>query len=419
MIGAGVFTSLGFQVADLRSDLSILLVWGIGGLVALCGAASYAELGAALPRSGGEYHLLGRTWHPLAGFLAGWLSMTVGFAAPVALSCAAFGAYVGEALLGGGRSAQLLCASGLLLALTAVHLIDLRVSSRFQAAATGLKAALILALIGAAAAGGDAGRLELTVEPREWVSAPFAVALFFVSYSYSGWNAAVYVAGEMSNPQRDLPRALLLGTGAVTLLYVLLNAAFLASAPREALSGQIEVGLVAARHLFGEEGGRLVGLLIAAGLVSTVSAMLWAGPRVAQMMGEDWALLRPLSRTTGRGIPWAATLLQAGIALALLWGGGFREVLVYIEFTLLLSTFLTVAGVFWLRWKEPELPRPFRTWGYPFTPLIYLLFTGYALVRVGSSPGQWLQSALGLATVLGGAGLYLLARRSISRASWQ
>lgn len=414
MIGTGVFTSLGFQVMDFPGGFSIAVLWILGGVVALCGAACYAELGALFPRSGGEYHLLGKTWHPLAGFLAGWLSLTVGFAAPVALACSAFGAYASGALFGGSQAARLACGLGVLVAVTAIHLASIRISGRFQLVATALKLA---ALTGLAAAGwfgaptDGASLLPRLGEVAGLAQPSFAMALFFVAYSYSGWNAAVYIAGELENPPRDLPKALLLGTGAVTVLYVVFNLALLRSTPVELLRGQVEVGLVAARHLFGDSGGRAMGALIAAGLVSAISAMMWAGPRVAATMGQDWNLFAPLARTSATGVPWMATLWQALIASAFLVAGGFQAVLTYTEFTLSLSTFLAVAGVVWLRWKAPDLPRPFRCWGYPVTPALFLLATGYALIRFATHPDQWHKSWLGLATVASGALLYPFAKR--------
>ena len=411
MIGTGVFTSLGFQVVDFPGGFSIGALWALGGIIALCGAVSYAELGAMFPRSGGEYHLLQRTWHPLAGFLAGWLSITVGFAAPVALACSAFGTYLAGAA-GFSATTATTASLALLAATTAVHLASIHVSARFQVAATGLKVAV---LAGLAAAGWFApptagfSLLPQTGETAALTSPAFAVALFFVAYSYSGWNAAVYIAGELKDPPRDLPKALIAGTGVVTALYIAFNLALLRSTPASSLRGQLDVGQAAARHLFGEEGGRIMGALIAVGIVSAVSAMMWAGPRVAATMGRDWRQLAPLARTSTTGVPWVATLCQAALAAGFILLGGFKDVLTYTEFTLSLSTFLTVAGVFWLRWKRPDLPRPFRCWGFPFTPVLFLLATGYALVRFATSPDQAAKSWIGFATVAAGALLYRFA----------
>jgi len=414
MIGTGVFTSLGFQVYDFPGGFSILILWLVGGVIALCGAASYAELGSMFPRSGGEYHLLGRAWHPLAGFLAGWLSMTVGFAAPVALACTAFGEYASGAFSHGSAAAPRLWALAALAVATAVHLTSIRVSGRVQLAATTVKIVVLLAL---ATAGWLAAPTEAFSmrpapgEPSRLAEPAFAVALFFVAYSYSGWNAAIYIVGELENPARDLPKALLVGTGVVAALYIAFNLALLRSTPVDALRGQVDVGLVAARHLMGETGGRMMGAAIAVGLISAISAMMWAGPRVAATMGQDWRLFAPLARTSAAGVPRVATLWQAAIAAAFITAGGFKAVLTYTEFTLSLSTFLTVAAVFWLRWKLPSSPRPFRCWGYPITPAVFLAATGYALVRFASHPDHARQSWLGLATIASGAIVFLIATR--------
>lgn len=415
MIGTGVFTSLGFQVVDFSGGFSVAALWIIGGLIALCGAVSYAELGSLFPRSGGEYHLLQKSWHPLPGFLAGWLSITVGFAAPVALACTAFGEYLAGAAGFTAPSVRKLAAVTLLATATAVHLASIRVSGRFQLAATGVKVAVLVGLAAAGWAAPPISGFSLRPAPGELsglAQPAFAVALFFVAYSYSGWNAAVYIAGELNDPPRDLPKALIVGTGLVTVLYVAFNLALLRSTPVESLRGQIDVGQAAARHLFGDDGGRLMGALIAVGLVSAVSAMMWAGPRVAATMGQDWRLLAPLARTSATGVPWIATLWQATLASVLILVGGFRDVLTYTEFTLSLSTFLTVAGVFWLRWKRPDLPRPFRCWGFPVTPALFLLATGYALVRFATSPDQAAPSWIGFATVAAGAVVYRWAKSS-------
>jgi basic amino acid/polyamine antiporter, APA family len=414
MIGTGVFTSLGFQVFDVPSGFGIALLWLLGGVIAFCGAVSYAELGAARPRSGGEYHLLGQAWHPLAGFLSGWLSMTVGFAAPVALACSAFGTYAANSVVGGGPTGRMLCALAVLALVTLVHLFTTRLSARFQLAATVLKLCVLLVLIAAGWAAAPAAPISFFPQSGDLDlvrRGEFIVALFFVSYSYAGWNAAIYITGELENPARDLPRALIAGTGAVTVIYVLFNMALRRSTPVEELRGQVDVALVGARHLFGETGGRAMGALISLGLVSAISAMMWAGPRVAATMGQDWRLFAALARTNRAGVPFVAVIWQALIAAAFIVAGGFQEVVTYIEFTLSLSTFLTVAGVFWLRWKEQGAPRPYRAWGYPVTPALFLLMTGYALVRFATHPEQWSKSVLGLATVGAGAVLYAVSPR--------
>ena len=413
MIGTGVFTSLGFQVGDLPSGFAIVALWTLGGICALCGALSYAELAAALPRSGGEYHLLGTIYHPAVGFLAGWISATVGFAAPIALAAMAFGKYLGP--LAPTLPPALLSFAGLWVP-TLLLLAGSRVGSRFLNAATLLKIALIVAVIVAAFATGPAEAIRFrpaASDVRLLTSGPFALSLVYVMYAYSGWNGSVYIAGELRDPTRTLPRALGLGTALVMLLYVALNAAFLHRTPIAELTGKVEVGLIAGTHIFGPAGARIMAGLIGTGLVSAIAAMMWTGPRVTTTMGEDHRALAWLTPRTGAGVPARAILFQAAIATALLLTGSFARVLTYVQFSLLACSFATVLGVFVLRRTQPALPRPYRTWGYPFTPLVFLAISAWMMAHVvRSSP---LESLAGLATMAVGLLVYFLSPATTGR----
>ena len=407
MVGVGVFTSLGFQVGDIPSGFALLLLWGVGGVVALCGALCYAELAAMFPRSGGEYTFLARAFGPALGFMAGWLSGTVGFSAPVALAAMAFGQYAGAVLPG---LPPLPLGLAVLWTVTAVRLRGGRQGHRFQVAATLVKLALILAFLAAGAVGGGGGTVRFAPaasDARLVLGAPFAVSLVFVMYAYSGWNAATYIVGELADPPRSLPRALLAGTGLVVALYVALNAVFLYTTPTADLAGQIEVALIAGRHVFGEAGGRLVGALICAGLIPTLAAMMWIGPSVTVAMGEDVALLRALARRSPTGVPVAAILLQAGVATLLLLTQSFEAVLDFIQFALTACAFLAVLGLIRLRIVRPDLLRPVRAWGYPVTPAVFLAVTGFMLAHLAAS--RPLQSLAGALTMLAGLGLHRLA----------
>jgi APA family basic amino acid/polyamine antiporter len=241
------------------------------------------------------------------------------------------------------------------------------------------------------------------------VLGPIAIALFFVMYSYSGWNAAIYIASEVSEPQRSVPAALLLGTAVVAVLYVALNAAFLFSTPMAEVAGKTEVALVVGKAVLGATGGKVMAALIAFGLVSSISAMLWAGSRVAQTMGEDYRLFQWLAKPNRRGVPIAAVCWQGGLALLLLLTSTFESVLIFIEIVLLAPSFLTVLGVFILRRQQPDLPRAYRTWGYPFTPLVFLCASVYLLcfcIKLRTTESLWGAAVLGA-----GALVYVLARR--------
>lgn len=286
MVGVGVFTSLGFQVKDIPSGFSILLLWTVGGIVALCGVFSYGELGAMFPRSSGEYNFLGRTYHPAFGFLAGWVSATVGFAAPVALAAMAFGEY-GRAIL--PDAPPLALAIGVVWLVSIVQLTGVKHSSTFQLIATVLKVVLITAFLVTGfviATPQPVSFAPSSADPAYVLSAPFAISLVFVMYSFSGWNAATYIIGEMRFPERNLPRAMLSGTLIVLVLYVALNAVFLHTAPIGKLGGQLDVARISGSYIFGEIGGRVVGAMICVGLISSISAMMWIGPRVTMTMGR-------------------------------------------------------------------------------------------------------------------------------------
>jgi APA family basic amino acid/polyamine antiporter len=415
MVGVGVFTSLGFQVKDIPSGFSILLLWVVGGIVALCGVFSYSELGAMFPRSSGEYNFLARAYHPAFGFLAGWVSATVGFAAPVALAAMAFGQYAKAVVPG---APPLALAIGVVWLVSLVQLAGVRHSSTFQLIATGIKVALIIGFLAAGFLIGTPQPVSFAPSAADWghiVSAPFAIGLVFVMYAFSGWNAATYIIGEMHTPQRSLPRALLTGTLVVLVLYVALNAVFLHTAPIDKLAGQLDVARISGGYIFGELGGRIVAAMICIGLVSSISAMMWIGPRVMMTMGEDIPVLRVFSRRSTRGAPAYAILFQLAVSSLMLLSESFEAVLDLIQFSLLFCSFFTVLGVIKLRITRPELPRPYRAWGYPVTPIVFLLVTLFMMYYLLTE--RPLQSALGILIMISGLAIYAIFRKRPDGAS--
>ncbi len=412
MVGTGVFTSLGFQLLEIRSGFVLLMLWAIGGIAAVCGAMTYAELGAALPRSGGEYNFLARIFHPAAGFASGWVSATIGFAAPTALAAITFAAYA-TSILSGGSSEwfEKTLASVLVIALTLVHASTRRNSGGLQVIFTILKIGVILGFCLAAVTFVDAAQpVRFLPSPGDEVlltSGTFAVSLIYVSYAYTGWNAATYLSSELEKPQRTLPGILMTGTLVVMLLYLALNYVFLSVAPMDAMAGQIEVGYIAAQFAFCDLGGRFAGLALSLLLVSTVSAMTLAGPRVLHVIGEDFHALRFLSRTNTDGIPTAAIYFQSSLAVVFILTSSFESILVFAGFTLALNSFATVLGVFVLRWRQPDLHRPYRTFAYPITPLVYLALTGWTLIFV--LVNKPLEALFGLGIVSAGLIFYGLS----------
>jgi APA family basic amino acid/polyamine antiporter len=412
IIGTGVFTSLGFQLADIQSGFALIMLWIVGGVAALCGALCYGELSAALPRSGGEYHFLSEIYHPAIGFMAGFISATVGFAAPIALAAMAFGRYFhGVFNLG----SPVLLSFVLVWAVAAFHFGNLILGSAFQNTWTIVKLILIAVLIGAGLMISDKQPIDFLPKATDVTSifsGGFAVALVYVMYSYSGWNASSYIIGEVKKPERNVPASLLCGTLIVMVTYVLLNAVFLIAAPAAEMRGQIEIGLIAGRHIFGENGGRIVGAIICLGLISAVSSMTWIGPRVTMSMGEDHWLLRLLGRKNQSGVPTNAVLLQLVIVSVLLLTRSFELVLVYIQFALLLCSVLAVGGVFVLRFRRPDIARPYRVWFYPLPPLVFIAITLWMMIYLFRS--KPVESVAGSATAIAGLLLYFCAGKRVS-----
>lgn len=409
MIGTGVFTSLGFQLADIRSEFVLLMLWVVGGLTALCGALTYAELGAALPRSGGEYNFLGRIYHPSVGFVSGWISATIGFAAPTALAAITFGTYLAS-VFPALSPAWLAC--GLVILLSIAHATSRRSSGGVQRAFTAVKILLIVGFcLLAALLVEEPQAISLLPQKGDGTlltSGAFAVALIYVNYAYTGWNAATYLTGELERPEQTLSRVLLQGTLVVMLLYVLLNTTFLYVAPTEAMVGRLEIGYVAAEHAFGSSGAAIMAVILALLLISTASAMMMAGPRVLQVIGEDHHAFRVLAKVNADGVPAIAVAVQSGLTLLFILTASFESILVFAGFTLGTSTFFTVLGVFVLRRRSPDLPRPYRVWGYPLPPLIFLAITGWTLTYILAqrpAEGLW-----GLGIIASGAVLYAFTR---------
>ena len=389
MVGTGVYTTLGFQLQNLSSGFSILCLWVLGGVISLCGALSYAELAARIPRSGGEYTYLSEIYHPALGFMAAFVSLIAGFAAPIALSAMAFGSYL--------HAAFPFCPVHLsswivVLLISLFHLRSLQVSSLVQVAATALKFLLVALFIavGFWSLSRNAGAWAvLTPHARsaeELLRPSSGIALIFVLYAYSGWNAVTYLAGEVRSGGRIVGLSLVLGTLAVALFYVMLNAIFLTSAPLSELRGVLNVGSVAAQHLIGPSGGRIMSGIISFGLLASISAMVWAGPRVIQRVGEDYPIFAWLARRTATGIPRRAILLQLLLVLGLITGASFETVLLFAQIPLLLCLILGVSGLLVLRKKEGGLSRTlgsrpqFTCPLYPLPPVLFILCSGAGLL---------------------------------------
>lgn len=373
MVGTGVFTTSGFLLGDLGSPMRVLAAWLVGGILAALGALSYGALARRIPESGGEYTFLSRTLHPAAGFLAGWVSLLVGFSAPLAAAAVGFGEYTQPWTGLAPRGTATLLVLGFAL----LHGAHVRHGARAQDWSVGTKIVCIVLFVAY-------GATHLPVvehTPAPALNLPdFAVSLVWVSFSYSGWNAAVYVGGEIQNPERNLPRALLWGTGLVTGLYLALNAVFVFSAPMSQLAGKLDVGRLAAEAIGGRHWGIAASALVALALLTSVSSLTMAGPRVSARMASEGNLPRWLA--CAGGPPRAAIALQTAIALFLVWTTAYEQLLTFIGFTLGLSAAATVFGLMVLRQREGErLPIP----GWPWVPALFILanlaITSFTIAR--------------------------------------
>jgi APA family basic amino acid/polyamine antiporter len=410
MIGTGVFTSLGFQLVDIKSVFTLMMLWLVGGIAALCGALTYAELGANLPRSGGEYNFLTRIYHPAAGFISGWIAITVGFAAPIALAAMTFGAYLSASIDG---VSPILSASVLVITLTVMHCFSRKASGGAQVVLTLLKMILIIVfcvLVSVFVESPQPVSLIPTTRDVDLIfGGAFAVSLIYVNYAYTGWNAATYITNELDDPQRSLPIVLIAGTAMVLIIYLALNFIFLYAAPMEAMEGKIEIGVIVAEHAFGASGGMVMGIMLAMLLVSTVSAMVIAGPRVLQVIGEDFSIFRFLSIPNKNGVPAVAIVCLGILSVVFILTSTFESVLVFSGFILGVNTLFAVFGVFVIRWRKMNIEGAYRTFGYPVTPIIYLAITLWTLVYILINRPQ--EGWAGIAMIASGLVLYFVSKK--------
>jgi len=405
MIGTGVFTSLGFQLSDIQNTWSIVLIWVLGGVFALIGAFTYAELGTNFDESGGDYIFLSKLIHPLVGYVYAWTSLTVGFTAPIAISVMAMQSYlnpINPAIFNEWFGVAVI------LILAAVHSVSLGQSGKFHNISTGIKIGFILILIilGFSYVPVQEGAIDLGSSWQEEIFLPgFAVALLYVTYAYTGWNAAAYIVDEIKDVRRNLPKALIIGSAVVTLLFVLIQIVFLKHASVDQLSGKVEVAFIAFKNLFGTQGGNWVSYFIAIQLIATISGYLWTGSRITFAMAKDHSLWRKLAVKNKNGIPVRALWFQSVVAILLTLTGTFEQVLLYASFVLQLMGTLTVASIFWLKGRKDAFRSPLK----PFLQIAFVLFSiwilGYMLFE------RPRESAIGLLFVTTGIGTYFLSKR--------
>lgn len=423
MIGAGIFTTSGLLMAGLNNALLMLSLWVIGGIIALCGALSYGELGAAMPGSGGEYHFLSKLYHPLFGFLSGWVSFVVGFSAPIAASAMGFSDYFCRALpvipawfhesgLLSQAATQKLISVSVILIFTIIHYRGIKTGTLIQNLLTLLKVALIVFLL---LAGFLSGKGDLNnFNTGSGVSSDFGgwktigLSLMWIMFAYSGWNASTYLGAEIKNPDKILPRSLLAGTGIVVLIYIALNVLYVYSIHPEEMKGVISVGGLAMGNLFGKSADTLFSLLIAFALFSSLSAFIIIGPRVYYSMAKDGLFFQSVASIHPKyQVPSNAIILQGIIAVILALSGTFEQVLTYMGFALGIFPILTVLGVIKLRRDQPTA---LRLAGFPFTQIIYV--SAGILILVLSFLERPIESSIATFTVIVGIPAYYIFKRT-------
>jgi amino acid transporter len=390
MIGAGVFTTSGFALGDLGSAHRVTAAWAVGGLIALSGAVSYGGLVRRMTESGGEYLFLSRLIHPVAGFIAGWVSLLAGFTGAIAFAARAFETYAFPTRpdwLPDGAAACVMVALAALL-----HGVRVRTGALTQNTAVVFKVTMLAGfLIFAAYVAVTQGAAPAPPPAAAFSWAAFAGSLVWISLSYSGFNAAVYVAGEAKDAERNAPRALWIGTAVVTVLYVALNAAFVYLPPFESVVGREDVAAAAAQAIGGDAAAVALRFIIVVALVTSVFSLIMAGPRVYARMADDGVFPR-FFRFGGHGAPTAAILGQAALAIVVIAVSDLRGLLGYLGFTLSLSAALTVASLFVLARREGR--QAVSVPGYPFTPLFFVLVTLLLAGMAGSREPQQLLAAV-------------------------
>jgi APA family basic amino acid/polyamine antiporter len=427
MVGVGVLTTSGYTVASVGSNQLMLLLWLIGGIVALCGALTIAELAAALPSSGGDFIYLYEAYGPLVAFLSGWVSFLIGFAAPIAAASFASASYL-LAPLGLPDATARLAHQGLatfaILTFAVIHSRGTGHTRWTHSIVTLLKLGILITFVVLGLASGWRYGTNLNDRPpidMKVVSSMF-FSLVYISYGYTGWNAAAYMAGEVRDPGRQLPRAILIGTGTVVILYLGLNLVYALALPaaeireiarRDGFDAVAPIAQLAAKRLYGPGPTAPLSVAIGLTLLASLSAYILTGPRVAYAMaraGHFPAIAGRLSRRSQT--PTVATALQVAWALVLLWSSSFENILVYASVGLALFSMLSVSSVFVLRWTRPDLARPFRTPGYPFVPAIFLTVT--TSLTAAAFMERPLVSIYSLLSILGGVPVYYFLSRSVS-----
>ncbi|QYN50471.1 MULTISPECIES: APC family permease [Apibacter] len=404
MVGTGVFTSLGYQVPELHNTFTIILLWTIGGILALIGAFIYAELGAHFKQSGGDYIYLSRTYHPIMGYITSWVSLIVGFSGPIALAALAMAKYLG---FENERSTAIL----IIIIIAVFQCFSLKVSSRFQNIFAVLKVAFIvvLILIGISISPSPTNALLWDNSWTHEIIVPaFASSLVFVTYAYTGWNSASYIVEEIEKPKVNLPKALIIGTVFVTVSYVLVNFVFLKHASIEQMEGKEDIANIAFTNILGVRGVKWISYLIALQLVSTISGYLWVGSRVTQATAKENHLWSYLGKENKNRIPIWAVVAHTLISILIILSGKFEEIFIYTAFVLQLLSTAAVSTSLFIKKKNRVL---FKGNIFLLMPGIFLLFSFYILYFTFVNHPR--ESIIGLGIIGAGMTLYFFDKKRV------
>ena len=419
IIGTGIFTTSGLLMNNIQDPSIMLLLWGVGGLIALTGAFCYAELSTAMPYAGGEYLFISRLIHPSLGFLSGWISFIVGFSAPVAATSIGIGEYLTAAFpelfssqIIPGIPADMFFQKGIAFLVIAVftflHLQGLKRGGKIHNIFTVVKIALVIGIIVLGFSFGDGSFEHFSMESSgKGTFKAAGLSVIWIMFAYSGWNAAAYIGSEVKNPRKNLPRALIAGTGIVIFLYLLINILFIYALPPDEMAGVVSIGGAAAKSLFGEMAGKIFSVLVAIILFSSVSALIILGPRIYYAMAKNNHFFKFAARINPKtGVPSQSILVQGGLAVIIALSGTFSDILTYMGFALGIFPIVAVTGLFILRRKKLDT---YKSPLFPVLPIFFILIN--LLILTLSFADSPLPSSIALSTIIVGIPLYMIFNR--------
>ena len=434
VIGTGIFLTTGVMAKTLPSASLILLAWLAGGVFSLAGALTVAEMGASMPEAGGQYIYLREAYGPLFGFLFGWVFFLVnstGSKATIAVGFAEYVAYFFPSLstqnkvfstsinifnhhFGYSLSVGQLVAIGAIILLSLCNYVGLGVGKTIQNIFTVIKIGTIVIIIVLGFSIGKGTSIDFTLNSTDLGTGQlimgFFIVLIAVSWAYDGWINVSFVAGEIKNPGKNLPRALILGTSGITILYLLINYLYLYALPIKEMAGVVRIAEKATLSLFGGPASAIISAVVIISTFSALNSTILTGPRVFYAMAKDKLFFRKVAKVNQRfHTPGFAFLAQAIWAIILTLSGSFEQLLTFTTFIIIASWIANVASVFTLRKKYPNLPRPYKTWGYPAVPIIFLIF--YSIVLLNTLIRRPVESLAGVALTVIGIPAYCFWRR--------